>query len=61
MANWFGLVELLFSFGVAIAFFVWQAWELKRDNAKAAGRHEIEPESEKAAPHNPNGSRGKRD
>lgn len=33
--HYFGLIEALFVFGLAIAFYVWQMRDLKKENAKA--------------------------
>ena len=38
-AQWFGLIELVFVFGVFLAFYVWQMRDLKkRADARKAGK-----------------------
>lgn len=36
--HYFGLIEALFVFGLAIAFYIWQMRDLKRENAKAKAK-----------------------
>jgi hypothetical protein len=38
-AHWYGLIELVFVFGVFLAFYIWQMRDLKkRADARAAGK-----------------------
>ncbi len=38
LEQYFGLSEALFVFGLAIAFYVWQMRDLKKENARAKAR-----------------------
>ncbi len=38
--HYFGLIEAVFVFGLAIAFYVWQMRDLKRENEKAKAKAE---------------------
>jgi hypothetical protein len=38
LEHYFGLIEALFVFGLAIAFYVWQMRDLKKENARAKAR-----------------------
>ncbi|WP_156378657.1 MULTISPECIES: hypothetical protein [unclassified Rhizobium] len=35
LEHYFGLIEALFVFGLAVAFYIWQMRDLKKENAKA--------------------------
>ncbi|MFP1633785.1 hypothetical protein ACLB6G_18800 [Zhengella sp. ZM62] len=35
LERWFGLIEAAFVFGLAVAFYVWQRRDLKREEEKA--------------------------
>ena len=48
--NYFGLIEAIFVFGLAIAFYVWQRYELNRDNRLYEERKRREAESASATP-----------
>jgi Flp pilus assembly protein TadB len=45
LEHYFGLIEALFVFGLAIAFYVWQMRDLKKENARAKARAEAEEAS----------------
>ncbi|WP_168800954.1 hypothetical protein [Peteryoungia ipomoeae] len=36
--NYFGIIEAIFVFSLAIAFYVWQMRDLKKEKAKAEAR-----------------------
>ncbi|QLF68471.1 hypothetical protein FE840_002295 [Peteryoungia desertarenae] len=38
--NYFGLIEAVFVFGLAVAFYIWQMRDLKKENEKARRRAE---------------------
>jgi hypothetical protein len=40
--HYFGLIEALFVFGLAIAFYVWQMRDLRKENARAKARAEAD-------------------
>ncbi len=46
MANYFGLVEALMTFGGVTAFVIWQMRSLKRDVALREAREKAEAEAE---------------
>jgi len=47
--NHFGLIELIFTFGLAVAFYVWQMTTLKRD-VKAREEREAREAQERSTP-----------
>jgi hypothetical protein len=60
LEHYFGLIEALFVFGLAVAFFVWQMRDLKRENARAKARLDEDTasaasEPRPSAPDNPTG------
>jgi len=38
LENYFGLIEAIFVFGLAVAFYIWQMRDLRKENEKAAAR-----------------------
>ncbi|MCZ8178866.1 MAG: hypothetical protein O9309_07545 [Rhizobium sp.] len=38
LENYFGIIEAIFVFSLAIAFYVWQMRDLKKEKAKAEAR-----------------------
>ncbi len=38
LENYFGIIEAIFVFGLAVAFYVWQMRDLKKEKAKAEAR-----------------------
>jgi hypothetical protein len=50
LEHYFGLIEALFVFGLAVAFYVWQMRDLKRENAKAKARGDEEAASATSEP-----------
>ncbi|MGL3608590.1 hypothetical protein ACSV9I_18900 [Rhizobium sp. G187] len=49
LENYFGLIEALFVFGLAVAFYVWQRADLKKENEKAKAKAKAEVEAPKAS------------
>lgn len=43
--NYFGMIEAIFVFGLAIAFYVWQRRSLNRDIAERLAREKAEQEA----------------
>lgn len=38
LENYFGIIEAIFVFSLAIAFYIWQMRDLKKEKAKAEAR-----------------------
>lgn len=55
--SWFGIIELVFVFGLAVAFYIWQMTTLKRDVKAREEREarEAEAREQSAAPPPPPG------
>jgi hypothetical protein len=43
LEHYFGLIEALFVFGLAVAFYMWQMRDLKKENAKARAADKDRP------------------
>lgn len=50
LENYFGIIEAIFVFSLAIAFYVWQMRDLKKEKAKAEARERIVPPQQDQAP-----------
>lgn len=50
LENYFGIIEAIFVFCLAIAFYIWQMRDLKREKAKAEARERAARALEDGAP-----------
>lgn len=50
LENYFGIIEAIFVFSLAIAFYVWQMRDLKKEKAKAEALERKVPPPQDQAP-----------